>query len=152
MTTTTFPKYYIGRKNRQKMTIPQPQPSDEDITSSENPQESYIPERENEDALPIALSKNPRKCVKPLPYGLCNFHTYKRVLPDYKSFLTTLSQTVIPNTEDKAFKCPHWKEAINEENASLNQEENLGCSGKTAQKNPWAGGGSLQSNINQTGY
>ena len=46
---------------------------------------------------------------------MTNYLNYRKVSPNYKGFLTTLNQTVIPTTAVEPSHYPHWKQAMDEE-------------------------------------
>ena len=57
----------------------------------------------------------------PSTHNITNFLTYQKVSPQYKSFLTTLHQMLIPTTVGELLKYPHLREAMDEEMHALAQ-------------------------------
>ena len=90
--------------------------------------------KQEEKELPIALRKQTRACVKPIPYSITNYLNYRKASPKYRSFLKTLNQIVIPTTAVEASQFPHWKQAKDEEMQALIKKHNMGC-GRIKTKN-----------------
>ena len=57
--------------------------------------------------------------MKPIPHAISNYLNYEKVSTHYKSFLTNLTRTSIPNIETEAVQYPHWKQAMDEEMQAL---------------------------------
>ena len=95
----------------------------EDIAAAGSLVKDLRAEREGKEDLPKALRKEPRTCVKSLPYEISNFLTYERVSTGYKTILTNLSETVIPKKVGEALRYPHWRNAIDEEMWALLKNE-----------------------------
>ena len=54
-------------------------------------------EKEGEDDLSIDMRKNARTYVKPLPYSIKNYLYYGKASFVYRSFLSALNYTALPN-------------------------------------------------------
>ena len=91
----------------------------EGITAGPISEGDVLTKGQAEEELPIALRKPTRACVKPIPYAITNYLNYRKASPNYRSFLTTLHQTVIPTTAAEASQYPHWKQAMDEEMEAL---------------------------------
>ena len=89
------------------------------ITAGPISEEDALTKGQGEEELPIALIKPTRACVKPITYAITNYLNYRKASPNYRSFLTTLHQTVIPTTAAEASQYPHWKQAMDEDMEAL---------------------------------
>ena len=99
--TVTFPKYYVRHNKTQQ-------------------RPSLIQLLDQTTAISIEVeSKNTEESLS--SHRISNLLTYQKASPQYKSFLTTQNQTLIPKTIDEAFNYAHWREAMNEEMCALVQ-------------------------------
>ncbi|KAF3772830.1 Uncharacterized protein EJ110_NYTH56868 [Nymphaea thermarum] len=88
----------------------------EDDRTNPNPAISLDdPSPSNED-LPIALRKGTRSCTS---HPIQKFVSYAKLSLDYKCFITSLSQVVIPRSVDDAKNDPKWLHAMTEEMGAL---------------------------------
>ena len=97
--TSTFPNYYVRRNKTQKMP-----------TLAQSLDQTTAISRKAE-------NKNTEENSS--PQSISNFLTYQKASSQYKSFLTTLNQTMIPKTVDETLKYAHWGEAIIKEMRTL---------------------------------
>ena len=65
---------------------------------------------------PIALRKGTRSCTL---HPISNFVSYKGLSPNYKAFVTALTDIQIPKSIQKALSQPQWKKAVLEEMEAL---------------------------------
>ena len=96
-----YPKYYTRRRKEQ--------PVDMEVMTEEL----------NE--WPIAIRKEKRSCVKPLPHNIANYLNYMKVSPQYQTFLSQLQDISIPKNSQEALRNIQWKEAMDEEMRALLQ-------------------------------
>ena len=78
---TPYPKYYTRRRKEQLS-------SPEEATENIDQQLSTKTEAtENMNDWPIAIRKQKRTCVKPLPHHIVGYLNYEKVSPEYRTFL-----------------------------------------------------------------
>ena len=68
---------------------------------------------------PIAIRKQKRACVKPLPHHIVGYLNYEKVSPEYMTFLLQIQDIPIPKQSQEAMRTPKWKEAMDEEMRAL---------------------------------
>ena len=98
---TSFLKYYTRRRKEQ--------PLEEEVLI------------ENLSEWPIAIRKEKRSCVKPLPYNIANYLNYTKVSPQCRAFLLQIQNITIPKNAQEALRNTQWKEAMDEEMRALLQ-------------------------------
>ena len=99
---TPYPKYYTRRRREQPLTG--------EVT-------------ENIDDWPIAIRKEKRTCVKPLPHDIVGYLNYEKISPAYKTFLLQIQDIPIPKNPQEAMRNTNWKEAMDEEMRALMQNQ-----------------------------
>ena len=70
---------------------------------------------------PIAIRKEKRSCVKPLPHNITSYLNYMKVSPQYRTFLSQIQDISIPKNSQEALRNIQWKEAMDEEMRALLQ-------------------------------
>ena len=70
-------------------------------------------------AVPIALRKGVRSCVKYPKYPLSNYLTYAKLSPQLKAFIARLDSAEIPKNIQGAMEDSKWKAAVMEEMKAL---------------------------------
>ena len=63
---------------------------------------------------PIAIRKEKRSCVKPLPHNFVSYLNYTKVSPLYRAFLLQIQNITIPKDSQEALRNTQWKEAMDE--------------------------------------
>ena len=64
----------------------------------------------------MALTKGVRSCTL---HPISHYVSYDRLSPDFRSFVSKLSNIEVPKTVEEALKIPEWKRAIEEEMEAL---------------------------------
>ena len=113
---STYPKYYV-RRNKQPTT--HTQDGKEGIIGRVAPEEDTSTEKSGEKELPIALRKPTRACVKPIPHSISNYLNCGRVSVNFRAFLPTLNQVIVPTTVGEALQHPQWRKVMDEKMQAL---------------------------------
>ena len=69
----------------------------------------------------IAIRKEKRSCVKPLPPNIASYWNYTKVSPQYRAFLLQIQNITIPKKSQGALRNTQWKQAMDEEMRALLQ-------------------------------
>ena len=96
---TPYPKYYTRRRKEQLL-------EDEVMTKKLS-------------EWPIAIRKEKRSCVNPLPHNIVSYLNYTKVSPQYRAFLLQIHNITIPKNSQVALRNTQWKEAMDEEMRAL---------------------------------